>query len=222
MRRNGESSAAYRNLRWVVFLVAFVISARLFYVQIIDDKYEDLAASNIMRPEVEYPMRGEVVDRYGEPLIRSRVCYDVMVVWNNLPKRGFDSLHLISILDISIEKLRTELAKARRSPDSPHLIIGYLPQDAKLMLDEGGFDGIFTRFRTAREYPRKIGGNLLGYVSEISESQLKKMGGYAAGDYVGVGGIESYYESDLKGEKGVTYRIRDTRGAVMGSYENGA
>ena len=222
MRRDNETSPAHRHLKWVVFLAAFVILARLFYVQLIDDKYDDLATSNIMRPEVEYPMRGEVVDRYGEPLIRSRVCYDVMVVWNNLPKKGFDSLHLISILDITIEKLRTKLAEARRSPDSPHLIVGYLPQDAKLMLDEGGFDGIFTRFRTAREYPRKIGGNLLGYVSEIGENQLKSMTSYKAGDYVGVGGIESYYEAQLKGEKGVTYRIRDTRGAVMGSYDNGA
>ena len=222
MRHDNEIPSAHRQLKWVVILVAFVILSRLFYVQLVDDKYEDLAASNIMRPEVEYPMRGEVVDRYGEPLIRSRVCYDVMVVWNNLPKRGFDSLHLISILDISIEKLRTELAKARRSPDSPHLIIGYLPQDAKLVLDECGFDGIFTRFRTAREYPRKIGGNMLGYVSEISQSQLEKMEGYAAGDYMGVGGIESFYEADLKGEKGVTYRIRDTRGAVKGSYDDGA
>ena len=222
MRHDKETSPAFFHLRIVVLLAAFVILGRLFYVQLIDEKYEGLAESNIMRPEVEYPMRGEVVDRYGEPMIRSRVCYDVMVVWNNLPKKGFDSLHLISILDITIEKLRKELANARVSPASPHLLVGYLPQDAKLLLDESGFDGIFTRFRTAREYPRKIGGNLLGYVSEISSTQLEKMPEYAAGDYMGVGGIESYYESDLKGEKGVTYRIRDTRGAIKGSYDNGS
>ena len=222
MRREERTSPNYTQLRIVVYIVAALLIGRLAYVQLIDDKYDALAESNIMRPEVEYPMRGEVVDRNGEPLIRSRVCYDVMVVWDNLPKKGFDSLHLISILDIPIEKLRKELKRAKQAPKSPHLVIGYLPQDAKLILDESGFDGFYTRFRTAREYPRKMGGNMLGYVGEISEEQLKKWDNYAAGDYVGVGGIESYYEKYLRGVKGVSYRIRDTRGAVKGAYDNGA
>ena len=222
MRRNEQISPRHRRLNIVVFIVAAVILGRLAYVQLIDDKYDALAASNIMRPEVEYPMRGEVVDRRGEPLIRSRVCYDVMVVWENLPKSGFDSLHLISILDIPIEKLRSELDKASDAPHSPHLVVGYLPQDSKLMLDESGFDGFYTRFRTAREYPRKIGGNLLGYVSEVTDTDIKRDPYYKSGDYIGMGGIESYYEEYLRGEKGVSYRIRDTRGAEKGSYDNGA
>jgi penicillin-binding protein 2 len=222
MRHGANSSPRYSRLTIVVFIVAAVILGRLFYVQLIDDKYDALAASNIMRPEVEYPMRGEVIDRRGEPLIRSRVCYDVMVVWENLPKIGFDSLHLISILDIPIEKLRKELSKAASAPHSPHLVVGYLPQDAKLILDEGGFDGFYTRFRTAREYPRKVGGNLLGYVNEVGGDDIKRDPYYSSGDYIGIGGIESYYEKELRGEKGVSYRIRDTRGAEKGSYDNGA
>lgn len=222
MRRSDITSPLHAHLRVVVFIVAAVIIGRLFYVQLIDDKYDALAESNIMRPEVEYPMRGEVVDRRGEPLIRSRVCYDVMVVWDNLPKEGFDTLHLISILDMPIEKLRRQLRNAQSAPKSPYLIVGYLPQDAKLILDESGFDGFFTRFRTAREYPRKIGGNLLGYVKEVSEDDIKRDPYYEAGDYIGVSGIESYYEKHLRGEKGVTYRIRDTRGAEKGSYDNGS
>ena len=43
-------------LRYVVFLVFIVLAGRLFYVQIIDDRYKDLATSNIMRPEVEFPI----------------------------------------------------------------------------------------------------------------------------------------------------------------------
>ena len=81
----------YRNLRYVVYLVFAVLACRLFYVQIIDDKYKDLATSNIMRSTVEYPMRGEVLDRRGEYLVRSRVCYDVMVVARNISKTGFDT-----------------------------------------------------------------------------------------------------------------------------------
>lgn len=217
-----ERNSQYLYLRIVVGIVCVVLLGRLCYVQLIDDKYDALAKSNIMRSEVEYPMRGEVLDRRGEFLVKSRVCYDVMVVTANIPKTGFDTMRLASILEITPEKLAKQLDKADDSPRAPFLVVGYLSQDAKLRLDEEGFDGFYTRFRTAREYPRKIGGNLLGNVGEVTDDQLKRWSHYNAGDYIGVGGIESAYETELRGEKGVSYRIYDTHGAVMGEYDDGA
>lgn len=218
----GDRYVRYFNLRVVVGIVCAVLIGRLFYVQIIDDKYDSLAKSNIMRSEVEYPMRGEVLDRRGEFLVKSRVCYDVMVVTANIPKTGFDTLRLATILGITPERLTRQLKKAAGAPRAPHLVVGYLPQESKLLLDEEGFEGFYTRFRTAREYPRKIGGNLLGYVGEVSDAQVRKWDYYAPGDYIGVGGVESAYETELRGEKGISYRIYDTHGAVMGEYDDGA
>ncbi len=211
----------YRNLRYVVYLVFAVIACRLFYVQIINDKYKDLATLNIMRSTVEYPMRGEVLDRRGEYLVRSRVCYDVMVVARDIPKTGFDTVRLASILDITPERLKSQIMKAQQAPRAPFLVAGYLSQEAKLIFDEGNFEGFYTRFRTAREYPRKIGGNLLGYVSEVNDAQVRRWEYYSVGDYIGVGGVESAYETMLRGEKGVSYKIYDTHGAIKGAYMEG-
>jgi len=210
----------YHTLQYVVLLAAVVILGRLFYVQIIDDQYKAKAEANIMRVDTEYPMRGEVLDRRGEYLIRSRVCYDVMVVTRDIPKEGFDSVRLATILNIPMEKLRRELRRAGPASRRPHLVVGYLSQEAKLIFDESDFKGFYTRFRTAREYPRQVGGNLLGYVSEVNENHIK-WDYYAIGDYIGIGGIESAYETMLRGEKGVSYYAKDTRGAIVGSYKNG-
>ena len=210
----------YHTLQYVVLLAAVVILGRLFYVQIIDDQYKAKAEANIMRVDTEYPMRGEVLDRRGEYLIRSRVCYDVMVVTRDIPKEGFDSVRLATILNIPMEKLRRELRRAGPASRRPHLVVGYLSQEAKLIFDESNFKGFYTRFRTAREYPRQVGGNLLGYVSEVNENHIK-WDYYAIGDYIGIGGIESAYETMLRGEKGVSYYAKDTRGAIVGSYKNG-
>ena len=221
---NDSGYIRFRMLRIVVLGIGFVILARLFAMQIVDDRYEERATSNMLRTEIEYPMRGEVLDRNGEYLVKSRVCYDVMVVYRELPEEGFDTLRLMTILDISKEGLMKRLKEASRSPRASTLVVGYLSQDNKLLLDEGGFTGFHTRFRTAREYPRKIGGNLLGYVSEITPQQLERReyDYYVAGDYIGTQGVESAYETLLRGEKGVSYRIYDTHGAVKGSYNDGA
>ena len=217
---NNRGAQRYRTLQYVVLLAAVVILGRLFYVQIIDDQYKAKAEANIMRVDTEYPMRGEVLDRRGKYLIRSRVCYDVMVVTRDIPKEGFDSVRLATILNIPMEKLRRELRRAGPASRRPHLVVGYLSQEAKLIFDESDFKGFYTRFRTAREYPRQVGGNLLGYVSEVNENHIK-WDYYAIGDYIGIGGIESAYETMLRGEKGVSYYAKDTRGAIVGSYKNG-
>lgn len=219
-----EGYARYRILRIVVLGIGAVILMRLFAMQILDDGYDARATQNMLRTEVEYPMRGEVLDRNGEYLVKSRVCYDVMVVYRELPKEGFDTLRLMTILDMSKEGLMKRLREASRSPRAATLVVGYLSQEGKLLLDEGGFSGFHTRFRTAREYPRKIGGNLLGYVSEITQGQLQRSeyDYYEAGDYIGTQGVESAYETLLRGEKGVSYRIYDSHGAVQGSYNDGA
>ena len=211
----------YKMLRLIVFAVGAVILIRLFSMQVLSNEYDDKATKNLIRTEIEYPMRGEVLDRNGEYLVKSRVCYDVMVVYREIPKEGFDTARLTTILDITPKQLAKQLKKASESPRAATLVTNYLPQENKLLLDEGNFIGFHTRFRTAREYPRKIGGNLLGYVSEVNGDHVKMWDYYDVGDYIGVGGVESAYETILRGEKGVSYRIYDSHGAVHGSYNDG-
>ena len=66
-----------------------------------------------------------------------------------------------------------------------------------------------------------MGGNLLGYVGEVNEDYLKRHPGYKIGDYVGMNGVESAYEPELRGHKGVKIQEIDTHGAIKGSYMNG-
>ena len=171
----------YRILRLIVLAVGAIILIRLFSMQILSNEYDVKATKNIIRTEIEYPMRGEVLDRRGEYLVKSRVCYDVMVIYREVPKEGFDTARLAAILEIAPEKLIKQLKKAKESPRAEVLVTNYLSQEKKLLLDEGNFVGFHTRFRTAREYPRKIGGNLLGYVSEVTDDQLKKWDYYNVG-----------------------------------------
>ena len=211
----------YKILQILVGAIGVIILIRLFSMQILSDEYDVKATKNIVRTEVEYPMRGEVLDRNGEYLVKSRVCYDVMVIYREIPKTGFDTVRLATILEITPEALKKKLKAAALSPRAPTLVTNYLSQDNKLLLDEGGFKGFHTRFRTAREYPRKIGGNLLGYVSEVRDEDVRKWEYYEVGDYIGVGGVESAYEAMLRGEKGVSYRIYDSYGALKGEYNDG-
>ncbi len=210
-----------RTLQVVVLLIFATLIGRLAYIQLIDKRYDKLARGNTLRYVVQYPPRGEVFDRNGEYLVQSRACYDLMVIFKDLDAAGFDTLHLCSATGVSIEKLRRELTKARQHPKAPHLVLSYLSTEDKLRFEEYNFSGFYTVHRTMREYPRKIGGNLLGYVGEVSENILKRRPEYSAGDYIGMSGVEYSYEEELRGKKGVRIQEKDTHGAIKGSYMEG-
>lgn len=210
-----------RVLQAVVLVIFGVIALRLAYIQLFDRRYVELAKANALRHVVEYPTRGEVFDRNGEFLVQSRECYDLMAVYSEIDKAGFDTTRLCSVLGLPREKLERELAAARRWPRAARLVMNFIPKEDKLRFDEGNFRGFYTVYRTVRQYPRKVGGNLLGYVGEVNADMIRRNPSYKPGDYVGMSGVESAYEPLLRGRKGVRIQEVDTHGAIKGSYMNG-
>ena len=210
-----------RVLQAVVLVIFGVIALRLAYIQLFDRRYVELAKANALRHVVEYPTRGEVFDRNGEFLVQSRECYDLMVVYSEIDKAGFDTTRLCSVLGLPREKLERELAAARRWPRAARLVMNFIPKEDKLRFDEGNFRGFYTVYRTVRQYPRKVGGDLLGYVGEVNADMIRRNPSYKPGDYVGMSGVESAYEPLLRGRKGVRIQEVDTHGAIKGSYMNG-
>ena len=109
-------------LKWVVLGVFGVIGFRVAYIQLVDTKYKRLAAGNVLRYEVQYAPRGEVVDRNGEFLVQSKECYDLMVIHRDIGKQGFDTVRFCNIVGITKEKLVAALRNARMRPRAPMLI----------------------------------------------------------------------------------------------------
>ena len=210
-----------RTLQAVVLLIFGVIILRLAYIQLIDPKYEKLARGNALRHVVQYPPRGEIFDRNGEYLAQNRACYDLMVIYRELPREGFDTLQMLDLLGISRTKLERALRNARMSPRIPYMVTNFISSEVKLRFDENNFPGFYTVYRTIRSYPRKIGGNLLGDVGEINAAQLKRNPRYRAGDYIGQSGVEKAYEEVLRGKNGVKINEINTHGVVKGSYMDG-
>ncbi len=208
-------------LKFIVVSIFAIILSRLFFLQVVDSQYQELSDGNVLHREVLYPSRGEVFDRNGEYLVQSRGCYDMMVIYRELDKEGFDTTLMCSILNISKERLIRKLKDARIRPRAPLMVTNYVSTEEKLLFDECQFRGFYAVYRTVRYYPRSIGGNLLGHVGEVSNAFLAKNPFYTIGDYVGTNGVESAYEPELRGVKGVKITKVDTHGALKGSYMDG-
>ncbi|MBQ8307831.1 MAG: penicillin-binding protein 2, partial [Alistipes sp.] len=201
-------------------MIFLIFGGRLFFLQIVDSKRSKAQARQALSYEVQHPPRGEVFDRNGEYLVKSKECYDLMVIRREMDRKGFDTMRLCALVGISKEKLLRELKRA--APRAPHLITNFISKEDKLRFDAAGFKGFYMVYRTVREYPRKVGGNLLGYVGEVNARDLERDEYYLPGDYIGKTGVEAAYESVLRGKKGVKVLERDAHGSIKGSYMNGA
>lgn len=207
-------------LQFSLLLVVVVMLGRLFWLQVIDSDYKSSARNNAMRYMVQYPPRGEVYDRHGEFLVQSTESYDLMVIPRDV--KAFDTVYLANVLGVGVPDIRKALAKARAySKRKPTMIFKQLPKEVKLKLDERHLVGFYTQYRTSRTYPRKIAGNLLGYINEVDEATIRRDPYYRMGDYIGKSGIEKSYEEDLRGRKGVRVELVDVHGMPQGAYAEG-
>jgi penicillin-binding protein 2 len=98
--------------RLIAILIFVGLAMRLFYIQIIDDKYDELAENNYLRNVVVYPPRGEIYDRNGELLAQNRLCYDVTIVRKDMPEAGFDTTRLCEVIGMTRKDFEKNLKQA--------------------------------------------------------------------------------------------------------------
>ena len=207
----------------IILFVAVVFLVRLFFLQVIFHE-ENTGIDNIAIETVyDYPERGYIYDRNGELLVSNQPAYDVMVVPSEV--KTLDTLELCGLLEISKEEFRERLIKARDySRKKPSVIVHQLSKDDYAVLQEKlrKFQGFYIQKRMLRSYLTHNAGNVLGYISEVNEWELKKNPYYLAGELIGRSGVEKQYEEFLRGKKGVQFFQKDKHNAAIERYKNGA
>ncbi|MEN6618077.1 MAG: penicillin-binding transpeptidase domain-containing protein [Rikenellaceae bacterium] len=208
-----------------IIVVAALIVLQLVNLQILDNQYKITASNNAFRYDIRYPARGLILDRSGKILVGNVTSYDIMIT--PIEVTALDTADLCRIFSLNLEEVRNTLKDYRKNKRK----IGYqsLPfvkqisnQKYAVFLEKAyKFPGFSAVSRTVRSYPYNAGANLLGYVSEVDTSFIRKNPLYKRGDYIGRTGIEQSYEGLLKGEKGYNIFLRDVNNRVKSSFANG-
>ena len=213
----------------IVVGIVLLFIARLFYLQIMNDEYKKHADSNAFLNKTVYPSRGIMYDRNGKLLVSNQPAYDVLVCMRNM--KDLDTLSLCESLGITrefFEKRIKEIKNKKLNPGysfyTDQLFMGQLRTEdfAKFQEQLYKFNGFSIRRRTVRQYEYSVGGALFGDLGEVSKKEMEADDYYVRGDYIGKQGIESYYEKQLRGEKGTEVLLRDAYGRIKGRYMDGA
>ncbi|MBC8082452.1 MAG: penicillin-binding protein 2 [Hymenobacter sp.] len=208
----------------IFVVVALAFGARLFYIQVLDGSYKLAADRNTLQRLVQVPYRGLIYDRKGQLLVQNTPVYDLMVMPREV--KQLDTLRFCALLQLPLAEIRAGLKAARsfsRVKASPLVQNLSTPELAAIQDNLIDFPGFSIKARMARSYRTESMAHALGYVGTITPAFLEKekFARYLPGDFLGISGLESFYEQQLMGRRGVQYRMVNVRGIEKGAFRNG-
>ena len=213
-------------LGFVALAVFGVLFFRLWSLQVLSgDEYLNAAQSNQLRlVRVEAP-RGPILDRHGRVVV-SNVAGTAVELWvGDMPKEGRYELvqRLGEVLDVAPRALARQVEERRFDPLTPIIVKTAVGEEQVDYLYEhqAEFPGVEIVQIYLRDYPYSaLAAQVLGYMGEISPEELKALrkDGYRAGDRIGKTGIESAYDSYLRGKDGLGEIRVDSLGRPVSPY----
>jgi penicillin-binding protein 2 len=206
----------------VVVCLFGALFARLWYLQVMWAPQAQAAAqSNGVRLVFDQAPRGRILDRNGAVMADNRVTEAITISRDTANRNLAVVGRIAALLGLTAADVQHKLSDKRFSP--------YVPVPIALDVDmakivyvrehQTDFPGVEAKPVAERSYPNgPLAANVLGYIGQISDKELvtRKKLGYQNGDQMGQSGVESAYESDLRGQPGVTRLQVDAKGRVLG------
>jgi len=218
------------------------LGARAWFLQVAThSSYVALANQDRIRDIVQPPVRGEIVDDNGAPLVSNRSALMISVNMADLSQQkdggAAELRRLASLLSLSDKTLaeRVRLCTAGVSqpcwPGSPYQPIPvdqHVSDQVALQVLESKreFPGVTAQVQPATQYAQPIGtdaAQILGYLQPITAQEVKNLGipvtGFSGVDLVGQSGLEQQYDQQLRGRPGANEVTVNAVGQVTGTMK---
>ena len=211
-----------------------------------EDGYRLIWTDGLIFPELEsedkvrvttYPaMRGQILDRNGNLLAGPGTAVSVGIVPGKLEDREASISRAAELLEMDVETVEAKLSESWVTEESfvplrslskiqeVEAMAVDLPEETRKEWERQQqlleIPGILISDTEVRSYPlAEAASHLIGYVQAVTAEDLEEHEGegYHTGSVIGRSGMESLYETELKGEDGCAIRILDSEGNVKRS-----
>lgn len=211
-------------LYFILAIGFLVILGNLFRMQVLERGYfKSLSEKNRIRVIYLEAPRGQILDRQGRMLAKSRLAFDCMMIPREMKSSLWETCQKLSpILGKTPEELAENFEKqqSRYGSYAPSALLEDIGLEKASVIEErtGTMPGIFIQTRAQREYPyRDAAAHLIGFTGPMDEEEADNLEayGYDRRDWVGQNGIEKQYEGYLHGRSGGLQIETDNRGRFV-------
>lgn len=200
-------------------VLATVLAARLFDLQILkSDEFKQLAEKNKNKLIYLKPLRGKILDKFGEIIADNKIEYNLIVDKESLI--GYKADHkailsnIASILDLDEEQKEDNLKKYKQTVVGKELVLKeHLTREELIAFEfyKYKLPGCYIDIDYQRNYHNTSCTNIIGYIAsqdksiDSAEARLVK---------VGKTGVELKFDHILKGSLGYKEVEVDSKGVI--------
>jgi penicillin-binding protein 2 len=217
MDENVKKFKILRNFLIACFVIIVLGSARL---QILEkNKYYRLAEENRIRQTKIPAPRGTIYDRSGIEIANTRPGFYVSVV--QMIADDTTLALLLDFLDLDRTEVEDRLSM-QKNPFMPVKIAHDISYAQLSVLEEhmDKLKGVQVSVEPLRNYPYSdLFCHVLGYVGEITRTEIERDSSYTLNDYIGRMGLEQYHEQTLRGINGIEFIDVDARGREVSTLQ---
>ncbi|MGV8073640.1 MAG: penicillin-binding protein 2 [Syntrophobacteraceae bacterium] len=199
----------YALLLGMMVLVLLVYVVRMWHLQVLNGRdYRYQSENNRIRLEDIPSPRGIIFDRNGTPLVENRPAYHLQLIREDVQNMDQTVKDLALLCERPPEEFQGIVDANKSKPKFvPIRLLADLDRDclARIEAQRIRLPGAVIQLEPKREYRcNGTAAHLIGYLSEITESELKNetYRGYYIGEDIGKFGVESAFEKYLHGKRG--------------------
>jgi len=221
----------------VVAALLLVLGGRLWYLQVMTvGSYASAATQDQVRTVIVPPVRGQILDDVGQPLVNNRTALVVSVnraLVSQQPDGGVGELHRLAHLlgmkyTLLQEKIRLCTVGVSQpcwqgSPYQPIPVSEQVPAAVALQIMENqrDFPGVSAQAQPVTHYVQPFAtqaAQILGYLQPITPQEVAQrhlpVTGFSGVDLVGQAGLEQQYDQQLRGTPGTQTLTVNAAGTV--------
>lgn len=209
-------------ISYIITAAFGLVLARLWYLQVYKgETLHNYSIQNRLRKEVVWAPRGLIYSRDDQLLVDNIPRFDAILTPQFLIDKEVTLAKLAKILNTDVESIEQILKKNSNQAKYRPIIIKKnitFNELAQIESQNADLPGVSVDTFISREYrDKEVGAHLLGYISEISQTQLPKLRerdhqDYRLGDFIGQFGIEEQLDKYLRGKNGHEFVEVDARG----------
>ncbi len=214
--------------RIILLLLSLVFVWRLTSLEIIQGQaHRYLAEGNRIRRQVTIAPRGSVVDRRNQALVTNEPGYSLDLIPSDLPRNQQARTSLLETVAAqtgkSDDSLTTLVNQAGLGSLDPITLEPNLDREKALLykIKFASLPGVRVSLVPSRHYDTTPGlSHLLGYTSRLTDADIRKHPEYDRVSPIGRSGLESSYDTALRGTGGVSQIEVDANGQFQRYLDN--
>ena len=199
-----------QRLGWALGVVFAVLSARLWYLQVMrGEQYAALAEHNRIRQLPLVAPRGLLYDRLGRMVAGNRMSFTVSMLPDEGQDRRDQTLQRLARL-LGVQPAALQAAWQQGYQPGSHAPVrlwqeATAPQVVAVEEHRLHLPGVVVQEEPVRDYLHgPVAAHVVGYVAPVSARELQELAplGYRGTDLIGRMGLEREYEASLRGADG--------------------